>query len=177
MSEIPKRSSGVEDTAPCVGCGLCCDGTLYSRARAEPEEESRLNALGLKLTTVEGKRYFELPCTQHDCGRCAIYETRFARCRSFRCALLRRYQRGEINLSDARDRVETAKRLISAVMPTDPAAAQDINRRRIRSQLHLNMQSADHAARAEMGARLVRIVALDDYLARWFLNKKPQTPA
>jgi hypothetical protein len=43
----PTQCDPIADTAPCVGCGLCCDGTMFAKARAEPEEEARMANLGL----------------------------------------------------------------------------------------------------------------------------------
>ena len=172
----PRRLSSTQsDTAPCVGCGLCCDGTLYTRARAEPEEESRIEELGLELVSFEGVRYFRLPCAHYGCGQCTIYDQRFARCRSFRCALLRRYQDGEISLGEARDKVETARQLVAGLAETDPLAVLDANRSCIQSKLQRDMEDADETDRPGIARRFLRVVALQTYLERWFLNKRKQT--
>ena len=172
MAERPDIEVG--DTAPCVGCGMCCNGTLYWMAKVTPGEEDRIQAHGLELTEKKGTTYFRLPCHREKCGRCTIYETRFDICRSFRCQLLRNYQAGEVELGEARRRVETALKLVEAVKADDPAAANDFQRRAIRARLAEAPDGETAEARAERARRLLNIVALDTCLERWFRNPKAQ---
>jgi uncharacterized protein len=165
------------DTAPCVGCGLCCNGTLYARAKVTPGEEPTLLEHGLTLTSEEDRTYFRLPCHHESCGRCTIYEQRFDICRSFRCALLRSYQASEIGLPEARDKVERALQLLSAVKADDPAAALFVERNRIRKELSDQLSALEQEERNPVARRLLKIVALDSYLERWFRNKKSQEGA
>jgi hypothetical protein len=162
----------VGDTAPCVGCGLCCNGTLYWIAKVSPGEEGIIQANGLELTEDKGKTYFRLPCHHEACGRCTIYETRFDICRSFRCRLLRNYQAGEVDLAEARKRVETALKLVEAVRNDDAQAALALHRRDIRAKLAdaPGQETADE--KAGRSRRLINIVALDACLDRWFRNQK-----
>lgn len=169
----PSQLAG--DAELCVGCGLCCDGTLYSRARAEAEEEARLQELGHELTSIDGARYFPLPCLHHDSGRCTVYETRFVKCRSFRCALLQRYDAGELSLSEARTKIETVKRLLARIGAVDPDALEQSRRSHCRSRLEAQMASSDRETRVSVGVRLVQLIALDTYLARWFVNRTSRT--
>ena len=161
----------VGDTAPCVGCGLCCNGTLYWMAKVTPGEEQRIQGYGLELMEEKGTTYFRLPCHHERCGRCTIYEDRFDICRSFRCRLLRNYQAGEIDLAEARQQVETALALVEKVRADDPAATNAYRRRDIRAQLAEASPEpgTEKAARARM---LLNIVALDTCLERWFRNPK-----
>ena len=162
----------VGDTAPCVGCGMCCNGTLYWIARVTPGEEQRIQGHGLELTEEKGKTYFQLPCHHEQCGRCTIYQTRFDICRSFRCQLLRNYQSGDVGLGEARERVETALRLVEAVRHDDPQAALAFHRRDIRARLAEQPEQESAAERAERSRKLLNIVALDTCLERWFRNPK-----
>jgi hypothetical protein len=164
------RPAITDDTSPCVGCGLCCDGTLYDRAKVAPAEEPILEALGLELETVGERTYFLQPCRFQSCGRCTNYADRWTVCRSFRCALLRRYQAGEIGLDEARSTVKTAIELIDTVRQGDPAAVIVGGRRKLRRQLAEQVQSGKDQISA--GRRLINIIALDTFLERWFRNKK-----
>lgn len=164
----------VDDTAPCVGCGLCCNGTLYLRAKVTPGEEPRLIDHGLELTSDDDRTYFRLPCKYESCGRCTIYKDRFDICRSFRCALLRRYQAGEVELDEAREKVEKALHLLSVVKADEPAAGLFVERNRVRQELSERLQSLEPAERGAVSRRLLNIIALDSYLERWFRNKKGQ---
>ena len=171
------RDTIAVDDGPCAGCGLCCDGTLYSFARAEDDEKEGLAAIGLSLTEHEGKSYFRLPCTKVSCGRCTIYEDRFTICRSFSCALLKRYEAGEIGPIEARETVADPTRLVAAVTADDPAAASHESRKRIRNALAEECASGSEARRRTLAARLLRIVALDEFLERRFRNRKDEAAA
>lgn len=164
----------VGDTAPCVGCGLCCNGTLYWIAKVTPGEEEVIQSNGLELMEEKGKTYFRLPCHHESCGRCTIYETRFDICRSFRCQLLRNYQAGEVDLGEARKRVETALSLVDAVRTDNPQTALALNRRDIRAKLAEQPKYESAGDKAERSRRLLNIVALDACLDRWFRNPKTE---
>jgi hypothetical protein len=166
------RDIVVGDTAPCVGCGMCCNGTLYWMAKVTPGEEERISAHGLELTEEKGTTYFRLPCHHEQCGRCTIYETRFDICRSFRCQLLRNYQAGEVGLGEARRRVETALKLVEAVRADDPAAVNAFNRRAIRASLAEAPDGETVEEKAARALKLLNIIALDTCLERWFRNPK-----
>lgn len=170
MGDLPNVEVG--DTAPCIGCGMCCNGTLYWMAKVTPGEEERIQAHGLELTEDKGKTYFRLPCHHEQCGRCTIYETRFDICRSFRCQLLRNYQAGEVSLSEARDRVETALKLVEKVKADDPDAANAFRRGEIRARLAVVPDGESPEEKADRTRRLLNIVALDTCLERWFRNPK-----
>jgi hypothetical protein len=166
VTDAPATSG---DTAPCIGCGLCCDGTLYDRAKVAPGEEETLAALGLQLEQAADRTYFLQPCRFHDCGRCTNYPQRWTVCRTFRCALLRRYQAGEVSLDEARGAVATAHELVAAVSAADPGAKIVGERRRLRRRLADELQSGSDRGGAR---RLLNIVALDTFLERWFRNRK-----
>jgi Putative zinc- or iron-chelating domain len=172
MTKVALRP--LDDTAPCVGCGLCCNGTLYFRAKVTPGEEPLLLDHGLTLTADEDRTYFALPCHHESCGRCTIYEERFDICRSFRCALLRRYQADEVDLATARAMVGKALELLAAVKGGDPAAGLVGERGRIRSELAERLPTLSGEERGKTSRRLLNIIALDTFLDRWFRNKKAQ---
>jgi len=147
------------DAAPCVGCGLCCDGTIFERERAEPQEEDSLKQAGLSVIKEQGKLYFEHPCRFADHGRCAIYEDRFIFCRSFRCKVLKSYQKGEIDLPEAQVRVQKALALKSAVTEEEPTAGVWKHRQEFRK----SMQSTKERPQLHL-----KMAALDFLLDRWF---------
>lgn len=153
---------------------MCCNGALYSRARVEPGEGSRVSGAGLDLVDIKDNRYFQLPCHLERDGLCSIYETRFTICRSFRCALLRRTNSGDIPLNQAKAIVAKARALLAAVAVTDPGAVTYVDRKRRRSELAADMALAAAKDRASLGERLVRMIALDEFLDRHFRNKKIQ---
>ena len=148
------------DTAPCVGCGICCDGTIYSRAAARPDEEERLEAAGLELCNVNGKRWFVHPCRFSKDGLCTIYDQeRFEVCRTFRCKLLTAYQAGEVDLDEARETIARTFALRSDVAADEPRAALWRERQELRSELEKTR---------ERPQLLLKIAVLEYWLDRWF---------
>jgi hypothetical protein len=152
----------------CARCGLCCDGSLYDRARAEPDEKARLEQFGLAPFEAEAGAFFPLPCPRLSGSCCTIYEQRFTICRSFHCKLLTRYLGGEVPLEEALGRVTTARTLLTSVAAADPVAAAPMGRVELAKQARERMANGEGAARAEAARRLVDVVALENYLDRHF---------
>jgi uncharacterized protein len=154
----------------CVSCGLCCNGVLFSNARAQPEEVPRLRELGLEVEQVRGDRLqFRLPCPHHHEGHCGIYSDRFVKCRTFRCALLKRLDSGETSLADARATVEQARKMLARVTDLDPAWAQF----RVRSQPPAPPAADETAEETDRRRRLkIEALALDLFFDRKFRNRK-----
>jgi hypothetical protein len=156
---------------------MCCNGTLYDRAKVAPGEAERMKGSGLSLLSVGNMPFFQLPCPKESCGTCTIYETRFEICRSFSCALLTSYQAGEVTLDRARDKVSKAQELLAVVVAQDPQAAISRDREVIRRRLSDEMATGEipngsEQVRGKIAQRLLNIIALDVYLERWFRNKK-----
>jgi hypothetical protein len=148
------------DTAPCVGCGLCCDGTIYWRANAQPDEEQRLTEAGLEVIREGDKQWFVHPCRFSDNGMCTIYDQeRFHVCHTFRCKLLKAYQAGEVGLAEARATVEKALALRSEVAAEEPSARLW----KVRRELGRELQQTKERPRT-----LLKIAALDYFIDRWF---------
>lgn len=165
-----------DGSALCLGCGICCDGTLHDRIAVTPDEQSRLTALGFSFAQFKNETVFELPCPKDHCGKCTIYEARPAICRGFRCGLLQIYQSGELSLEDAQAKQGQARRLVAAVVADDPAAARNGPRHRIRSRLAAQMQDGDRDTRRSLAKQFLNIMALDSYLERWFRAKEKRAP-
>jgi Fe-S-cluster containining protein len=64
---------------------MCCDGSLFGRARLEPDEVE--SARRLRLRVVGNGGSFEQRCSALAFGACTIYEERPATCRRFVCRL------------------------------------------------------------------------------------------
>ena len=161
-------------TSLCVGCGMCCDGTMYATVDLEASDQlPAIEASGLKLTTKDGFTFFRLPCTAFGEGCCTIYENRPSVCRWYRCLLLRRLEADEVAETDARalldrtialrDRVRSG--LMAYLGATDPEPLQSLYRRMLAK---LDAQPDPAAARREQGELLFTVVALRVILAREF---------
>ena len=177
MSDSPPRTepepggpAGLSDaSALCVSCGMCCNGVLFTNARAEPGEVPRLRDLGLEVEQVRGDRLqFRLPCPHHDDGHCGIYSDRFLKCRTFRCALLKRLDSGETSLAEAQGAVAQAKAMLARVTALDPAAGQ-FRARVDQRAAPPPEEGGDVALRRRV---LIESLALDLFLDRKFRNRK-----
>ena len=173
----PDKSRPLQDTAPCVGCGLCCDGTLYVRAQVAEGEEQRMLESGLELLTHQERPFFRQPCPHHSAGRCTIYNERFHVCHAFRCKLLKRYHAGEIDLGEARSKIDGAFELLREVNAEDPSADLSAERVRLRRELGQQLLGLDQNERAAIARRLLKLVAADVYLDRWFREESSSEEA
>lgn len=94
----------------CVKCGMCCDGTLFSRATIKDEADEKLaQSFGLEtFTSSVGKRSFKLPC-HHFERCCTVYDkTRPSVCCTYFCKPLREVQQGSSDVIEARKIIEKA---------------------------------------------------------------------
>ena len=84
----------------CTGCGLCCDGSLFNRARVHKNEPLFSEYL---FTMEEGdNRGFNLPCSYLQNKCCSIYDERPYRiCESFKCKLIKAFQAEMITFVEA----------------------------------------------------------------------------
>ena len=103
MDEPVKDSDRSESI--CIGCGLCCDGTLLSHLAVSDESDlgMPLRALGVELIAVAEPPVFELPCPAVEHGTCTIHHLHRPRaCSQFECSLSRAVLDGQIDPDAAR---------------------------------------------------------------------------
>ena len=167
-AETEGSARNPDASALCLGCGLCCNGVLFAGVRAEPDELARLQNPGLIVEREGEKLRFRQPCPHHRDGRCAVYSERFAKCRTFRCALLKRLDAGEVGLGEAQATVAQARRMLVRVTDLDPAADQFSVRRANRAA----GAPAGGEGAADRGRLLVESLALDLFFDRKFRNRK-----
>jgi uncharacterized protein len=80
----------VEPDNVCLGCGLCCDGTLFSHLGVLDEQDLGfpLRQLGVQLIVEADPPAFALPCPALSDGACTIYhQGRPQACSWFVCDL------------------------------------------------------------------------------------------
>ena len=169
-ADLPTEPNG---SALCASCGLCCDGSLYTQARAEKDELDRLAGFGMELFEAKGGDRFRLPCPALDGACCTIYENRFAICRSFRCALLRRYQSGEVPLDEALRHVATAHEMLDRIEARSPGNRPLRARRQLAAEAQKAMGEPGEG-RAEAARTYVELIALERFLDSRFRNQKDE---
>ena len=69
----------------CKQCGLCCDGTLFNTVPVDPATEHLFTRINMN---PHGGCEQLLPC-----GSCKIYEKRPQGCRSFKCGVLKDFEK------------------------------------------------------------------------------------
>lgn len=89
---------------------MCCDGTLFGRARLEPEEVALAKKNRLQIVANEGS--FDQPCSALADGRCTVYEERPQACRKFVCRLHERLRIEGGDLEPYLVRVRRARELL-----------------------------------------------------------------
>ena len=102
-------------SAICTECGLCCDGSLFSKVRIKDETDKQLvENLGMLTFESEGQLYFPQPCTSYT-GTCSVYHGRPHTCQKFFCEPLRKANKGDISLEEATKKIKLAIQLRSEV--------------------------------------------------------------
>jgi hypothetical protein len=116
MPEIIKKGPP-DEQGICVGCGFCCDGTLFLHAHLNPGERGSLpEKIEQQSYTKEGKDYFRLPCLYFN-RKCTIYDLKRADvCLSYRCQLLKDFAEGRVTQDDAVATVREAMEMRGAIM-------------------------------------------------------------
>ena len=85
-------------------------------ALQQGDDRDVLERSGFHLLLYEAEARFEQPCRGFD-SKCTIYDDRPSLCRSYRCALLRKVDSGEVSDGEARALVAAAIELRDRVRP------------------------------------------------------------
>jgi hypothetical protein len=98
----------------CVGCGLCCDGTLFSHLGVLDESDlgPALRQLGVEVIVEAEPPVFALPCPAVSEGVCTVYHLQRPRaCSWFECDVSQAVANGSMTRSDALALIDDTKRL------------------------------------------------------------------
>ncbi len=102
----------------CVGCGICCDGTLFRHLPIALNDNRKvLEAAGSEFTTIGTNPVMVLGCGAFDGQCCTIYADRPTVCGTFTCALYRRHAAGEVTTADAKAAIAETIALRNTVRP------------------------------------------------------------
>ena len=103
MDDVPDENDPDNSAVNiCVGCGLCCDGTIFTEVTlVDVDEQPPLIAVRAEITQRRDQFFLGQPCAASTPAGCSIYEERPALCRTYKCDLLRRRDIGEITTSAA----------------------------------------------------------------------------
>lgn len=101
-----------DEPSICIGCGLCCDGTVVTHLAVSDESDlgAPLRALGVELLVAAEPPVFELPCPALDRGVCTIFHRhRPHACGQFECGVLIDHEAGVIGRSEALERIDALR--------------------------------------------------------------------
>ena len=155
----------------CAACGLCCNGVLFQEVHLQPGDSIRaVAALGLRLKSRHGKRYFQQPCRAFRVDCCSIYDERPTRCREFACRQLRLVAAGDIDEQTALQTIAEARALVGRVEELIEQAGGTNVRKSLRKRFEkvtsepgsVDLNDAAAGARSELEglyAAMVRLLA------------------
>jgi hypothetical protein len=98
----------------CVGCGLCCDGTLFSHLGVLDDADLGipLRQLGVEVIAEADPPVFALPCPALADGACTVYHRHRPRaCGWFECDLLVAVGAGTTSPAEARATIAATRDL------------------------------------------------------------------
>lgn len=99
--------------ALCQSCGLCCDGSLFTRVPLGLSE--KVPEVKLRVVTNEfGGRHFPQRCAALEGTVCQVYAERPLACRRYECLLFSALREGEVSLPESLAVVCRAQGLVQA---------------------------------------------------------------
>lgn len=112
----------------CRGCGLCCDGTLFTWVVLQPGDDvAALANSNIAVTDQDGAGRFLQPCAAHAGGDCGIYANRPATCRGFQCKTLQRFSAGKLYYNDAADKAVQLRAMKQQLLAAYKAAGFQVS--------------------------------------------------
>lgn len=167
----------------CVGCGMCCDGTLFGRVDVtDADDLDHLRSVGVQLRARGSGTDFEQPCSCSVDGRCTVYDHRPTTCRTYSCLLLQMRVTGDITRSQALDVIARTKARRDEALPLMKLVVTDHRRAGFHLLHHeLHQLGADHmdpvAFRREHAPLLLLTGGVHVQLVRWFYGMRTVSDA
>jgi hypothetical protein len=127
MAPSTAPSGRGEDVSVCIGCGLCCDGTLFSHLGVVDESDlgMPLAALGVAVIVEADPPVFALPCPAFDGRSCAIHSLQRPRaCGWFECDVSRAVADGSMSREHARRIIDDTVALRDGVRNGEASEAE-----------------------------------------------------
>jgi len=155
----------------CLGCGLCCNGTVFECVQVDPEEQRPFESV--QLIRVADKVAVPLPCQKYLERRCSIYEQRPRRCKKFTCKLYDEVASGSLTSSGARARIEQIRELSGTIEQLLDWAPGSFSTTRFRSWAAA-YAGGESAARKAFPQAFLKYGALRLLMERHFISPSAQ---
>jgi len=148
----------------CLECALCCDGSIFPKARLQPQDLEFARSLGLTLNETGDTPAFDQPCHLLHGKACSIYDRERPQvCGTFRCELLKHYLAGEVDFETALDAVQTAHALLVDIqdqMPFGRERRVTFRTIRLMTAYVSSLSEADRAAHASFLEAVTKYIRL-----------------
>lgn len=166
----------------CIGCGLCCDGSIHAQVKLKDgDDPADLASRGFRLFRMDSGMAFSQPCHAAGNGCCTVYEHRPSICRRYRCKLRRRYDAEEVTAQDATAIIRRVQALelqtvlrpaLEAIAKVGGSSISDLLRK-----VHKEITSADdpRAMRRQHSALLVRAKGAVTLVIKHFVDRPTKT--
>lgn len=110
------RHAQLEGSELCLSCGFCCKGIISNRAALKPQELEFAKDSGFHFFNASNGNYaFHLPFHMYQNNRCSIYLNRPDACKSYRCNLLKRLTKVDIDFEKSKLIVFQIKSLMDSI--------------------------------------------------------------
>ncbi|OSM00145.1 YkgJ family cysteine cluster protein [Magnetofaba australis] len=140
LNQMLKPDSAVEANRLCLACGLCCNGSIFSRVGIEKREVEAIAAIVPVWEQESGDVAFSQPCPAWTEGKCGLYAVRPGRCASYICKLQGLVMNGAVSGAAGEKIVDAAVKQAAALR--DRVAAytgkepQALNLRQFHKEFH-----------------------------------------
>jgi|SRR5690554_942092 len=160
----------------CIGCGFCCDGTLFERAALLPGEKES-GKLPRKIEenhvkTAKGE-WFSLPCHYFK-GKCSIYNLHKAHvCSAFRCKLLHKFSIGKLSKTEALNIVIEARDQRQSIVDLAKSIwNKDLSFYQITKELNDDEEKYTTGENAQINLLIIKIKIFNVLMTRFFKSKE-----
>lgn len=118
----------------CKSCGLCCDGTLFNRAKIFEDKDIELASQNnMEIILTNDIPHIKLPCPNFK-SCCTIYQKeKPSVCNVFFCAPLRKYENNTLEWNQATNIIKNTKLLRDEII----SLAKNINELQSLNQIGL----------------------------------------
>jgi len=164
----------------CLKCGLCCDGTFLSGVPLKPEDEvAPLKAVGITIASANDLTVLKLPCAALKNCACTVYADRPQTCRTYKCKLLKTFERDDISRQSALEIINKVKSLKNEMSALAFAASTTVRSgdeiklllKRCQTDPNIGKRKQDYAH------VLLKFGELQIYLDRFFRDEAMFAPA
>jgi Fe-S-cluster containining protein len=176
----PDESVVSSSQSLCLRCGLCCDGTLFWGLPLKPDDDvTPLKRVNIDIVSDNDLTVLKLPCAAHKNCTCTVYANRPQACRTFKCKLLKSFERDDISQRSALEIINKMKSLKNEMNELALAASATAQSGKEILLLMKRYQTdpSIEATKQDYARVLLKFGELQIYLDRFFRDEAMFAPA